>query len=349
MHPLPTKTRQYVLPKPGTYKTLNIREAEVVKPRATEVLVKVHAVSLQARDLNLALGIYPLSATSLVPCSDMAGEIIATGDDVRDWKIGDRVCSNFATDYIYGDFTSLTMQTSLGGQSPGVLTEYRTFPAHALVSIPDHLTYEEASTLPCAALTAYNALNGPTPLKAGDTVLVQGTGGVSIFGLQFAVASGATVIATSSSNEKLKSARKLGATHTINYKENPNWEEEVLKITNGVGVDHIIEVGGPGTLQKSITAARIGGSIHVIGFLAKGEGSIAGTVSGLVTKCLKVRGICTGSVSLFRDMNKLIVAHPEVTRPVVDRVFAFEDTVRAYEYLDSGEHVGKIVIRVARE
>ena len=188
----------------------------------------------------------------------MAGEIIAVGEDVKGWKVGERVSANFFVDYIDGDLTPEISATALGGAIDGVLTQYKIFPAHvspllfhavfsniplqSLVAIPDHLSYEEASTLPCAALTAYAALIAPAPLKGGDTVLVEGTGGVSIFGLQFAVASGATVIATSSSDEKLVLAARLGAKHVINYRQVPNWEEEVLKFTNGRGVDHAIEV-----------------------------------------------------------------------------------------------------------
>ncbi|KAF8970707.1 alcohol dehydrogenase superfamily protein [Flammula alnicola] len=348
MSALPTKTRYYVLKEVGTYKNLEIKESLVQKPRSTEVLVKIHAVSLQYRDLAITIGIYPVGGAGLIPCSDMAGEVIAVGEDVKTWKAGDRVCANFSTDHIHGDTNPEIIKTSLGGQSPGVLTEYRSFPAHSLVKIPDHLTFEEASTLPCAALTAYNALHGPIPIKAGDTVLVQGTGGVSMFGLQFAVASGASVIATSSSNDKLKIARKLGAKHTINYKETPDWDQEVLKITNGRGVDHVVEVGGQGTVGKSINAARVGGSIHIIGFLSQESGANLNFVIPTLSKALLIRGIYIGSVSQFVDMNRLIDANPDKTKPVVDKVFSFEDAIKAYAHLESQAHVGKVVIRVSR-
>ncbi|KAF8154227.1 alcohol dehydrogenase superfamily protein [Crassisporium funariophilum] len=345
---LPTKTREYRLPEIGTYKSLTIGERELQKPRANEVLVKVHAVSLQYRDLAITLGTYPVGGSNLVPCSDMAGEVLSVGEEVKKWKKGDRVCANFSTDHIYGDTNPEIIKTSLGGQSPGVLTEYRTFPSHSLVSIPAHLSYEQASTLPCAALTAYNALYGPIPLKSGDTVLVLGTGGVSMFALQFAVASGATVIATSSSNEKLKIAAKLGAKHLINYKEKPQWDKEVLKLTNGVGVDHVIEVGGEGTLPKSISSVRIGGGIHVIGFISKESSSSSDIVMQSISKALVIRGIYIGSVAQFIDMNRLIEANPDKTKPVVDKVFPFEDAVKAYAYLESQKHVGKVVIRVSK-
>ncbi|KAF8969329.1 hypothetical protein BDZ97DRAFT_1795109 [Flammula alnicola] len=246
----------------GSYKNLVSGEFPLPKLRANDVLVKVHAVSLQYRDLMIASGTYSAKTLeNLVPCSDMAGEIIAVGEEVKGWKVSHRVCANFSTDHIHGPTTPQIQGTSLGGQAHGVLTQYRTFPAHA-----------------------------------GDYVLVLGTGGVSIFGLQFAVASGATVIATSSSDEKLKIAAKLGAKHLINYRKTPNWDEEVNKITNGAGVDHIIEVGG-GTLSQSINSARMGyGSIHIIGHVAL-EHEDPNIVFRVIRKAVTLRGILIGSVS----------------------------------------------------
>ncbi|KAG5353603.1 hypothetical protein C0989_005125, partial [Termitomyces sp. Mn162] len=308
--------------------------------------------------------------TNLVPCSDMAGEVMSVGEDVKDWKVGDRVCANFAIGHLHGDPTAATIATGLGGQVHGVLTEYRTFPANSLVSIPRSLSYEEASTLPCAALTAYNALHGPVPMKAGDYVLVLGTGGVSIFGLQLAVAAGAVVIATSSSDEKLKIASKLGAKHVINYKTQPNWEQEVMKITNGAGVDHVIEVcslkymtpdalslklklfeqvGGQGTLPKSIQSTRPGGQIHIIGFVSQDTTDAGSLVVGCIKGAITLRGIQIGSRAQFVDMNRLIAAHPIVTRPYIDRVFPFEKAKEAYSYLESQAHIGKVVIKVTRD
>ncbi|TEB19836.1 GroES-like protein [Coprinellus micaceus] len=253
----PQKTEQYFLPKVGTYKDLQRRQASVPELGPNEVLVKVHAVSLQYRDLAIAKGQYGAGITeNFVPCSDLAGEVISIGSSVTEWKVGDRVTSNFCTDHIYGDHTNETGKSALGGGQDGVLTQYRVLPSHALVRIPSRFSYIQASTLPCAAVTAYNALHGPVPVKAGDYVLIQGTGGVSIFALQFAVASGAIVIATSSSNEKLKVAEKLGAKYLINYKETPDWDKEVHRITGGVGVDRIVDVGGPSTIHKSLNAVR---------------------------------------------------------------------------------------------
>ncbi|KAI0350994.1 NAD-P-binding protein [Trametes cingulata] len=348
MSSIPQKTREYHLPKVDGFHNLTLIEAPIPELKSTEVLVKVHAVSLQYRDLTVAWGTYPLGELkkNLVPCSDMAGEIIALGDEVKGWSIGDRVCSNFATDHIFGDPTEENKATGLGAPIDGVLTEYKVLPAHTLVSIPEHLSYEEASTLPCAAVTAYNALLGPTPLKGGDTVLVQGTGGVSIFGLQLAVASGATVIATSSSDEKLKIAKELGAAHTINYKTTPNWDEEVLKITKGRGVDYVIEVGGSGTIMKSVNCVRYGGTVSLIGFVT-GRGDVSELPVKVIDKAINMRGILIGSRQLFENMNRLISARK--LRPVIDKVFKFEEARSAYEYQASQKHVGKVVIKVSTD
>ncbi|EMD30917.1 hypothetical protein CERSUDRAFT_109716 [Gelatoporia subvermispora B] len=343
---IPRTTREYRLPKADGFHNLIIQEATIPLLKSSEVLVKVHAVSLQYRDLLVAKGRYPLGQKeNLVPGSDMAGEILALGDAVRGWAVGDRVCANFTTDHIFGVADAEIIATALGAPIDGVLTEYKVLPAHSLVRIPEHLSYEEASTLPCAAVTAYNALMGPVPLKGGDLVLVQGTGGVSIFALQFAVASGATVIATSSSDEKLKIAQRLGAKHLINYKKTPDWDKEVLRLTNGRGVDHVIEVGGAGTLQRSMNAVCYAGWAHLIGFVS-GQGDVSSLPVQTVLKIAMIRGIFIGSRTQFEDMNRLIAARG--LRPVVDKVFPFDETRKAYEYLESQQHVGKVVIKVAR-
>ncbi|KAI0758962.1 NAD-P-binding protein [Fomes fomentarius] len=340
---VPQKTREYRLPKVDGFHNLTLQEAAIPKLQATEVLLKVHAVSLQSRDLQIATGHYPFGQKeNLVPGSDVAGEIVAIGQDIKGWKIGDRVTSSFFIDDFFGEING---ETCLGGPIDGVLTEYKVLPAHALVRIPEHLSYEEASTLPCAAVTAYNALFGPKPLKGGDIVLVQGTGGVSIFGLQIAVASGATVIATSSSDEKLQAAKKLGAAHVINYKKTPDWDKEVLKITSGRGVDHVIEVGGPGTLLKSLNAVRYGGSIHLVGFIA-GQADVNSLPLQVLGKAALLRGILIGSRSQFEDLNRLISAVK--LKPVVGKVFDFERAQEAYAYLSSQKHVGKVIIKVSK-
>ncbi|KAF9529114.1 hypothetical protein CPB83DRAFT_853253 [Crepidotus variabilis] len=346
---VPQKSRGYHLAKPGSFDNLIVKESDVPQPRGNEVLVKIRAVSLQSRDIAIILGFYPIGQPDMVPCSDMAGDIIAIGEDVKQWKIGDRVSSNFFTRHIYGDTDQQILQSALGGQAEGVLIEYRAFPAESLVAIPQHLNYVEASTLPCAGLTAYVALHGPIPVKPGDIVLVLGTGGVSIFALKIALASGATVIGTSSSPDKLKVLEKLGAKHTINYKESPSWEKEVLKLTNNRGVDHVIEVGGAGTIAKSSLAARIGGSIHAIGFLAQEDSEVGKdsiTFPTFTRKVLHVNGIYAGSVAQFKDFNRFLSAFPEATRPYVDRVFSFEKSPEAFAYLASQKHIGKVVVEI---
>ncbi|KAE9406611.1 NAD(P)-binding protein [Gymnopus androsaceus JB14] len=340
---LPTTTKEYFWKELGSLANLSFRESKLPPLKSHEVLVKIHAVSLQYRDLVIGLGQYPANVRDqLVACSDMAGEVILAGKDAgSEWKPGDRVSANFCADHIAGETTLEIQQTAHGGPIHGVLTQYKSFRPHSLVRIPEHLSYEEASTLPCAALTAYNALMGPVPVKSGDTVLILGTGGVSIHGLQFALASGAKVIVTSSSDEKLKIATKLGAQHVINYNKTPEWQEKILEITGGRGVDHILDVVG--ALDQTLKAIRIGGWIHTIGFL---NGTAADVSLGNLMKVCYIRGVNIGSVAQFKDMNRLLASHPEVTRPVVDKVFAFEETLQAYNYLQSQAHVGKVVIKV---
>ncbi|EIW76605.1 NAD(P)-binding protein [Coniophora puteana RWD-64-598 SS2] len=341
---LPQSIREYRSNGDG-YQNIKLVRSSIEPPNSTEVIIKVHAVSLQYRDLMVSMSKYPGAKPNVVVGSDAAGEIVAVGQDVKGWKVGDRVSPNFSLDHLDGDTSPKIFGTSLGAPTDGVLREYIKVPAHSLVRIPEHLSYEEGSTLPCAALTAYNALHGPKPLKGGDTVLILGTGGVSTFGLQFAVASGAEVIVTSSSDEKLKVARQLGAHHTINYKTNPDWDKEVLKITGGRGVDHTIEVGGPGTVHKSGNATRMAGYIHIIGFVASGDNAIP--IPALVHTAKIYRGILIGSVAQFESMNRLIKT--KKIKPVVDKVFPFEQTIQAYSYLESQQHVGKVVIKVSKD
>ncbi|KAJ7176111.1 hypothetical protein C8R43DRAFT_1084645 [Mycena crocata] len=345
---LPKTTQQYSLFERGSYENLTFHEIPLAPPKPNEVLVKTHAVSLQYRDLMMAEGTYPGALPgTLVPCSDTAGEVIAVGSEVTQWRIGARVSPNFIMDRVTDEMTPAIMRTVLGGETQGVLTQYRSYPAHCLVAIPAHLSYEEAATLPCAAVTAYNALTGGYPaVKAGDTVLVLGSGGVSIFGLQFAVASGATVIALSSSDEKLKKATQLGAKHVINYKTTPEWDAEVLKLTDGKGVDRVIEVGGNATLARSMASVRLQGNIDLVGSVGGLNATPVDIFLPSQFKGLTIRGITIGSVAHFRAMNKLISANPDTTRPVIDKVFEFSEVKAAYAYLESGAHVGKVVIKV---
>jgi NADPH:quinone reductase-like Zn-dependent oxidoreductase len=322
----------------------NLTLVERDEPRAAahEVVVKFRAASLNYRDLLFAKGVYnPKPRFPAVPCSDGAGDVVAIGDNVTRWKVGDRVCPIFTQGWLEGRRSSQKDRTTLGGGDlDGVLREYGTFHESGLVRIPDHLSYEEAATLPCAAVTAWNALIDTGRLKAGETVLTLGTGGVSIFAVQFAKMHGARVIATSSSDEKLAGVRKLGADETINYKKTPDWDKEVSRLTGGIGVDHVVEVGGAGTLAKSVNAARTEGIVYVIGVLAGGGGLDHVRV---LMKGLRLQGIMVGSRQMFEEMNRAIVANG--LKPVIDRTFPFEEAREALKYMESGSHFGKIVLK----
>jgi NADPH:quinone reductase-like Zn-dependent oxidoreductase len=311
-------------------------------PGPREVAVKFHAASLNFRDLMFARGVYnPRARFPSIPLSDGAGEVVAIGDEVSRWKAGDRVCPIFTQGWIEGPYNALKARTTLGGGDlPGVLREVGCFKEESLVQIPDPLSYEEAATLPCAAVTAWNSLIVFGKLKAGDSVLTQGTGGVSIFALQIAKLHGARVIATSSSDEKLERVRSMGADETINYKTTPDWEKEVLRLTDGVGVDHVVEVGGAGTIGKSIASARIEGKIGVIGVLSQGEGV---NPMLLLMKTLALQGIFVGSREMFEHLNAAI--RIAGLKPVIDRTFSFDEAVEALKYMETGSHFGKIVLR----
>ncbi|KAF5862424.1 hypothetical protein ETB97_011698 [Aspergillus alliaceus] len=264
---LPT-FKQYFLPEKNGFDSLMLRDVLKVSPKKGEILVRIKAVSLNWRDGIIAEGTYPFPGPdALVPGSDGAGYVEEVGECVTEWKAGDRVLANFTQEHIAGRLTPRTLLTQLGGESQGLLGEYFIFPRTGVARIPDYLSYEEASCLPCAALTAWNALYGLTPIRPGQTVLLQGTGGVSTFALQIASAAGATTIVTSSSDEKLAKAKQLGATYVINYRTTPDWATEAKRITDGRGVDHIIEVGGTLTLQASFDAVAMHGVIHCIGHI----------------------------------------------------------------------------------
>ena len=336
--------RIYQIPKPEGIDSLVLREAPTPKPGRGQVLVKMRAASLNYRDLMVLTGRYARGAPlpDLVPLSDGAGEVADIGPEVTRVKPGDRVAGIFMQSWIGGDIEPDHAASSLGGAIHGVLAEYVLFDQQGLVHLPSHLSFEEGATLPCAGVTAWNALYAGRPLIAGQSVLVLGTGGVSIFALQFARAAGAQVIATSSSNDKLARARQLGATATVNYRDHPEWQKEVLALTDGRGVDHVIEVGGAGTLARSIEAARLGGQIHQIGVLTGGGGQIDPSVS--MRKGLILRGIYVGSRQMFDAMNRAIAGN--TLRPVIDRVFAFAQAADAYRHMQSQAHLGKIVIRI---
>ncbi len=317
-------------------------EREEPRPSAREVVVKFHAASLNYRDLMFVKGAYnPKARLPAVPLSDGAGEVVAVGAEVSGWKAGDRVCPVFAQGWLEGPPSAQKNRTALGGGDlDGVLCEYGAFDEQGLVRIPDHLSYEEAATLPCAAVTAWRALVNSGNLKAGDTVLTLGTGGVSVFAVQFAKMHGARVIITSSSDEKLERARGLGADETINYRATPDWDKEVLRLTDKLGVDHVVEVGGAGTLSRSLNAVRVGGHVCLIGVLAAGGDF---DPRGILMKNVRVQGIFVGSRLMFEEMNRAIAANR--MRPVIDRTFAFDEAREALGHMESGSHFGKIVVR----
>jgi NADPH:quinone reductase-like Zn-dependent oxidoreductase len=310
----------------------------------SQVRVHVRAVSLNHRDLLVIHGHHPdQSRPPLVPLSDCAGEVVEVGCEVRRFRIGDRVSAAPLPEWVTGSFNSAMLATSLGDAVDGVLTEYFSCDQRAIVALPDWLSFEEAATLPRAALTAWNALFEQGNLKPGQTVLVQGSGGVSIFALQFAVAAGARVIATSCSDQKLQRLRELGAAHGVNYRREPDWSRSVLEATNGAGVDHVIEIGGAGTLDQSIKATAVGGCISAIGVLTGASGTV--DVSPILKKTLRLQGIVVGSVEMFERMVGTI-ENLEII-PVIDRTFDMQDIAAAVKYLESGRHVGKIVLRVS--
>jgi NADPH:quinone reductase-like Zn-dependent oxidoreductase len=323
--------------------SLKLAERPDPAPGAGQVLIKLRAASLNYRDLLMVKGQYnPRLRLPLIPVSDGVGEVVAVGDGVSRAKAGDRVAGNFSQKWIAGEPAKAKLAASLGGPLDGMLAEYAMLHEEGVVHVPSHLSDEEAATLPCAALTAWNSIIATGGMTAGDTLLVQGTGGVSIFALQFAKMIGARVIITSSSDEKLERARELGASDTINYKKNPDWEKQAREITGGVGVDHIVEVGGAGTFAKSLRAIRIGGHISLIGNLSGNVADVSLTL--ILMQNIRVQGLLVGSREMFEAMNRAIELHR--MRPVIDRVFEFNDAVEAFKYMESGAHFGKICIRI---
>jgi NADPH:quinone reductase-like Zn-dependent oxidoreductase len=321
---------------------LAIREKDVPRPGANEVLVRVHANSLNYRDLLVVKGLYdPKMRLPRIPLSDGAGEVAETGPGVTRFKTGDRVAAIFMQSWIAGPVNESYGASALGGAIDGMAAEYVVLNENGLVAIPEHLTYEQAATLPCAGVTAWNALMVADGIRPGETVLAQGTGGVSIFALQFARVAGARVIITSSSDEKLERARKLGASDGINYKENPEWSRAAKRLTGGKGADHIVEVGGGGTFAQSLHAARTGGHISMIGILTGVTGDVPTVL--ILHKSIQIHGIYVGSREMFEEMNRALKV--DKIEPIVDRVFGLEEINEALAYMESGRHFGKIVIR----
>lgn len=314
------------------------------KPGPGEILVRMRAASINYRDHLVYTGQYfgEQVTEDTVPLSDGAGEVVAAGPGVTRFKKGDRVIGAFFRDWIDGPPRPGRAEALGASGVDGVLAEYVVFHEDNAVPAPANLSLEEASCLPCAALTAWNSLVTQGDIRPGQTVLCLGTGGVSVFALQFAKAAGARVLITSSSDDKLRKARAMGADDVINYKKTPEWAQAVLDLTDGKGVDHVIEIGGVGSLAQSIKAVGVGGNIAVIGFLAGPEGETA--PFGLMGKWARIQGIMVGNRAMLEEMNVAIEVNG--IQPAVDKVFALDEALEALKYEHAGKHFGKVVIRI---
>jgi NADPH:quinone reductase-like Zn-dependent oxidoreductase len=322
-----------------------LRTADIpARPLASnEVRLRVHAVSLNYRDLMVASGKYLVKADQpIIPCSDGSGEVMEVGPAVTRVRPGDRVAASFFPYWIDGAPAPDKMRRALGGDTDGMLAEEVVLHEDALVKIPDCMSYVAASTLPCAGVTAWNAIFVSSQVRPGDSVLLLGTGGVSVLGLQLAKAAGLNAIITSSSDQKLQRARDLGADITINYRTTPEWQDEVLRQTGGLGADVVLEVGGQGTVNRSIAAASMGGSIAIIGGVSGFGGEV--NPATLLASSKRMVGIFVGSRTMLERVVRF-VDHARI-EPVVDRVFPFHQAKEAYRHMESGSHFGKVVIAV---
>jgi NADPH:quinone reductase-like Zn-dependent oxidoreductase len=337
-----TNARNFHLSSSGSTLSLRRGDSAVPGPGPRQVLIRIAAASLNYRDL-LTLQDAGSNRDGLIPLSDGAGTVVAVGSGVTRWKDGDRVSPNFFPAWHGGGFSQAILARALGGgQTDGVLSDLILADEASLVRVPEHLTLAEAATLPCAGLTAWHALFERGALQPGETVLVQGTGGVALFGLQLARAHGARVIVTSSSDAKLERARALGAWQTINYRTHPAWNEAARTLTGGKGVDHILELGGPDTYDRSIAAVAAGGRIAQIGVLT--GFAAQPDIRSLQFKNASIHGICVGSVEHFERFNRFLTAHE--LHPVIDQRFGFDDVPAAYARLTSATHFGKLVVEL---
>jgi NADPH:quinone reductase-like Zn-dependent oxidoreductase len=335
--------RSYEIQEYGGSSGLKLVERPLPEPDNYDVVVQIRATSLNYRDLIVLQGKYDRNPTvGRVPLSDGAGEVVAVGSAVTKFKLGDRVAACFFQGWPAGRFSGEMHRTALGGPIDGVLTEQAKFHEDGLVHLPANYSFEEGATLPCAALTAWQSLIVRGELVPGETVLLLGTGGVSIFGLQIAKMSGAKVIITSSSDEKLERARQLGADAVINYQTTPEWGKAAANLAGRDGVDHVIEVGGAGTFLQSVRACRFGGKIGMIGILSGIE--VKTEIFPIVHKSATVFGIYVGSREMFEELNRAL--EQSNVRPVIDKIFPFASAPEAFEYMASGSHFGKVVIRV---
>ena len=333
----------FELQGPDGFDALRLVDRPVPQAGAGEVLVRLKAATLNYRDLLTVKGGYgSRQKFPLVPVSDGAGVVEQVGSGVQQFAAGDRVIGSFFESWLGGEPSGTKMQAALGGSVDGVLAEYRVFPAHALVKTPPHLSDVEAAALPCAGVTAWSAVVKLGGIRPGQTVLTQGSGGVSLFALQFAKLSGARVIATSSSDAKIERLEALGADVTINYKTTPDWGKKARELTTH-GVDLVVEVGGVGTLNESIRATRIGGTIAFIGVLA-GPPSGSSRLPLMVMQQQRLQGVTVGSIEDLKAMCDAIAMNG--MKPVIDRTFAFDQVKEAFAHMESGTHFGKVAIAI---
>lgn len=325
---------------------LTATERDVPQPGPGEVLIRVSAVSLNYRDLLMVTGQYnPRQKLPMVPASDGVGKIVAAGPGVDSSAMGTRVAGMFCQHWYDGPPRGATIRATLGGPLDGMLSEYVVLPIEGVSPVPDYLSNAEAACLPCAALTAWSALVSEGDLRPGQTALVQGTGGVSIFALQIAKAMGARVIVTSSKDTKLAKAAVMGAHHCINYESTPEWGKRARQLTGGSGVDLVVEVGGAGTLQQSMRAVRVGGTICQIGVLSGRKSPI--DVTPILMRNIRLQGVLVGSHARFEAMCRAFALHR--IKPAVDEVFALDDARAAFEYLGEARHFGKVCIALSPE
>jgi NADPH:quinone reductase-like Zn-dependent oxidoreductase len=336
--------KAWMIQQHGSFDGLQLVELPEPKPGPGQIVVRVRAVSLNYRDLITVEMERPGNLPPpFSPCSDGAGEVVAVGDGVDSLKIGDRVAGLFFQEWQDGPFDLRYHAQSLGGSAPGMLSEYVVLPETGAIRVPDTLTFEEAACLPCAAVTAWQALFTRGGVVPGRTVLTLGTGGVSIFALQLAHAAGAKVIITSSSDEKLEHARRLGADNGVNYRTHPDWEKEVWRLTDKRGADHVVELGGSGTLEKSMNAVAASGQIALIGVLT-GFGALNAGLFPLMARNARIDGIYVGSRTDFDALLTFMGSFG--IKPIIDRVFPFAESRAAFQRMKDGAHFGKIVIAV---
>lgn len=337
--------RSYHLESAGSLDGIVQREDLDPEPGPNEVLVRIHASSLNYRDIAIARGFYGgrPPRPGVIPLSDGAGEVVAVGKRVTGYVSGDRVAGIFRQSWLGGSLPPRAVESDLGCSRDGMLAEMIALNEEGLVKIPSHLDYQEAATLPCAAVTAWHAIHAGDCLQPGQTMLILGSGGVSLFALQIATRMGARVIAITSSNSKAARLKELGASEVINYAAEPDWDREVLRLTGGMGVDRVIETGGSGTLARSLGSSAVEGHVILIGVLA-GQANI--DPLPILLRRLTVKAISTGSRDMFESLNRAICRWQ--LRPVIDRVFGFDAAIAAYRHLESQNHVGKVVIDLSQ-